>query len=201
MSTASRHVARLFVRGAAFISAAFLVTAVLVTALFSTAVFSTACLGRAAVGTTPADVASALLGSASAHAQRFDALPRFGSHALRATPAGRELDLPVEAGGDTSTSDLRLAAACRGYIDAAAPTLRIDYLQHGAGDVVFEVQSDARTALIINGSDGVWYCAQPDPEGRTALRLADPNSGQIDVWLAASTVKKQAARLRIFATD
>lgn len=141
------------------------------------------------------------LAATTVHAQRFDALARFGSHVLRATPSARELQIALQAGGETATRDLRMADACRGYIDPAAPTVRIDYVQHGQGDVVFEVQSDAPTMLVVNGSDGVWYCAQPDPDGRTVMRLSRPNSGQIDLWVGTPTAGSQAAHLRVFATE
>lgn len=125
-----------------------------------------------------------LIGSLSmASLPRLDADALFGTRAFVGAPHSEAISMPVEAGGETAASELSLVEGCRGWIDASAPSLRIDFQQSGAENIELQVDATQRNALIVNSSDGRWYCATSNAEHQSLLRLLAPNTGQIDIWV------------------
>lgn len=90
----------------------------------------------------------------------------------------------IDAGGDYDASQLGVSG-CVGYI-AGPPDYRIQWT---AGQnklpLVFSVQSDADTTLVINDAQGNWVCDDDSGNGglNPSITIADPVSGQYDVWV------------------
>jgi len=74
---------------------------------------------------------------------------------------------------------------CVGWI-SRAPDYRVNWTAgDGSLPLVFSVQSDADTTLVINDASGNWVC---DDDGgnnglNPAITFANPTSGQYDVWV------------------
>ncbi len=90
----------------------------------------------------------------------------------------------IAAGGGFDASTLG-APGCVGWI-ATAPDYRVNWTAgSGALPLVFSVQSDADTTLVINDAGGNWIC---DDDGgnnglNPAITIANPPSGQYDIWV------------------
>jgi hypothetical protein len=74
---------------------------------------------------------------------------------------------------------------CVGWI-SRAPDYRVNWTAgSGSLPLVFSVQSDADTTLVINDASGNWVC--DDDSGNNglnpAITFANPTSGQYDVWV------------------
>jgi hypothetical protein len=88
----------------------------------------------------------------------------------------------VSAGGSYSAYAI---PGCVGWI-SRAPDYRVNWTAgSGALPLVFSVQSDADTTLVINDASGNWVC---DDDGgnnglNPAVTFAEPSSGQYDVWV------------------
>ena len=118
-----------------------------------------------------------------------------------AAPGVEAIELPVEAGGEAIASELSLGSDCRGYITGDAPSVRIDLQQSGATGVILELQSNAQNALIINASDGRWYCARSNGQHRSRVELPNPNTGQMDIWTASFSEALLPSTLRVQVID
>lgn len=90
----------------------------------------------------------------------------------------------IAAGGEIDASAIG-APGCLGWI-ARAPDYRVNWT---AGDgqlpLIFSVQSDADTTLVINDANGNWVC---DDDGgnqglNPSISFSNPSSGQYDVWV------------------
>lgn len=90
----------------------------------------------------------------------------------------------IAAGGSFDASTLGVQG-CVGWI-ATAPDYRVNWTAgSGALPLVFSVQSDADTTLVINDAQGNWIC---DDDGgnnglNPAITIANPPSGQYDIWV------------------
>ncbi len=89
----------------------------------------------------------------------------------------------ISAGGSYNAASL--SQGCTGWI-AIAPDYRVNWTA-GSTDLplVFSVQSEADTTLVVNDAQGNWYC---DDDGgnnglNPALTLPHPASGQYDIWV------------------
>lgn len=88
----------------------------------------------------------------------------------------------VEAGGSIDASAI---PGCAGWI-ARAPDYRVNWTAgSGALPLVFSVQAEADTTLVINDANSNWVC---DDDGgnnglNPAITFANPASGQYDVWV------------------
>jgi hypothetical protein len=118
---------------------------------------------------------------APAGAQDFTEPPAFGTVTLNAgflpDPHVRNLT----AGGAIRAQDR--FSSCRGYI-ANAPDYSV-YYNAGSSPLIFTVDSDRDTTLVINGPDARWYC---DDDGAQSplnpmVRFNNPQSGRYDVWV------------------
>jgi hypothetical protein len=119
--------------------------------------------------------------------------PAFGSVSLRTgfTPDPYVVEVLVggELSANSALSGQNIGQAgdrrCRGNI-AEAPDFR---LQYEAGDflpLIFRVDADFDTTLVVNGPDGTWYCDDDSGPGTQAeMRWENPQSGQYDIWVGA----------------
>ena len=125
--------------------------------------------------------ASCLSLTAASNAQDFTESPAFGSVNLNAgflpDPHVRNL-----TAGGSIRAQTRFSS-CRGYI-ANAPDYSV-YYTAGSSPLIFTVDSDRDTTLVINGPDTRWYC---DDDGADSplnplVRFNTPQSGRYDVWV------------------
>ncbi len=90
----------------------------------------------------------------------------------------------LDAGGGYDASGLGVRG-CVGFI-ARAPDYRINWT---AGQtklpLVFSVQSDADTTLVVNDAAGNWICDDDSGNGglNPSITIDNPASGQYDVWV------------------
>jgi hypothetical protein len=114
-------------------------------------------------------------------AQDFTEAPAFGSVRLNAgflpDPHVRNLT----AGGSIRAQDR--FSSCRGYI-ANAPDYSV-YYTAGSSPLIFTVDADRDTTLVINGPDARWYCDDDGAESplNPLVRFNNPQSGRYDVWV------------------
>jgi hypothetical protein len=90
----------------------------------------------------------------------------------------------ISAGGAVDASTLGVAG-CVGWV-AQAPDYRVNWTAgSGALLLVFSVQAEADTTLVINDAQGNWVC---DDDGgnnglNPAITFTNPASGQYDIWV------------------
>lgn len=94
----------------------------------------------------------------------------------------------ISAGGEYDASGLGVDA-CVGWI-ATAPDYRVNWTA-GSGDLqlVFSVQSDADTTLVVNDAQGNWICNDDGGNNglNPAITFVRPQPGQYDIWVGAFT--------------
>lgn len=123
--------------------------------------------------------AAAALGAASA--QDYSEPPAFGSVTLQAGFSPDPHIRNLTAGGPIR-AETRFSG-CRGSI-ASAPDYSV-YYTAGSLPLIFTVDSDSDTTLVINGPDARWYC---DDDGAQSplnpmVRFNNPQSGRYDIWV------------------
>lgn len=129
---------------------------------------------------------------------RFDQEATSGEHLLVGDVDATPLTLTVEAGGELIASELKLGDHCRGYISKASTNVRVYFEQPDNASIEIVLESAHRNALIINGTDGQWHCAQSDKDHKTVVRLDALTQGQIDIWAANfSETRRDEATLTI----
>lgn len=119
--------------------------------------------------------------TAPALAQDYTEAPAFGSVTLNAGFLPDPHIRNLTAGGAIRAQDR--FSSCRGYI-ANAPDYSV-YFSAGSSPLIFTVDSDRDTTLVINGPDARWYC---DDDGAQSplnpmVRFNNPQSGRYDVWV------------------
>lgn len=99
----------------------------------------------------------------------------------------------------TSLDELNLGVDCSGLIVSSAPLLRIQYVQSQRetqkSKIAIEGVSENVKALLVNSSNGTWYCAGA-VDGKVRWEILSPNSGQIDVWPVLSSPRLQRVSVR-----
>ena len=120
-------------------------------------------------------------GLSHSQAQDYSEAPAFGSTRLVAGFLPDPHVVNLTAGGSISARSR--FSECRGYI-ANAPDYSV-YYEAGFGPLIFSVDADRDTTLVINGPDTSWYC---DDDGAEAplnplVRFENPQSGRYDVWV------------------
>lgn len=137
----------------------------------------------------------------------FSLEPAFGSTSLRAGFTPDPYVVEVLVGGEISASSAMSGynigqagdGRCRGYI-AEAPDFRLQYQAGGVLPLIFRVEADFDTTLVVNGPDGAWYCDDDSGRGvQAALQWDNPQSGQYDIWVGAysSSRNYEPAQLEI----
>ncbi len=115
-----------------------------------------------------------------ANAPDFTLEPNYGTIELVSgfTPDPRTV--AVAAGGSYNAYQI---PECVGWI-SSAPDYRVSFT---AGDnglpLIFSVQSDADTTLVINDAQGNWVCNDDTNGLNPAVTFVAPTSGQYDVWV------------------
>ena len=116
-----------------------------------------------------------------AHGQDYTEPPAFGSVTLQAgfspDPHVRQLTAGGSIRAETRFSE------CRGSI-ANAPDYSL-YYTAGSLPLIFTVDADHDTTLVVNGPDARWYC---DDDGAQSplnpmVRFNNPQSGRYDIWV------------------
>ncbi|MBS0385573.1 MAG: peptidase S1 [Proteobacteria bacterium] len=90
----------------------------------------------------------------------------------------------LDAGGDYDASQLGVSG-CVGFI-ARPPDYRINWTAGRTKlPLVFSVESDADTTLVVNDAQGHWLCDDDSGNGalNPSITIANPVSGQYDVWV------------------
>lgn len=126
-------------------------------------------------------LAAGALTGAPSPAQDFTAPPAFGSVTLQAGYLPDPHVRNLTAGGTIRAQDR--FSSCRGYI-ANAPDYSV-YYTAGSSPLIFTVDSDRDTTLVINGPDARWYCDDDGAESplNPLVRFNSPQSGRYDVWV------------------
>ena len=124
--------------------------------------------------------------------------PNYGQTQLTASGLEEAHVLELDAGGYVDMQQ-RLEQ-CAGFI-TENPDYRVTYdAGDGEAPLIFSVNSQADTTLVINGPDGRWHC---DDDGgvlgrNPMLMFEAPQSGQYDIWVGIYGAAETApARLMI----
>lgn len=124
----------------------------------------------------------ALAAGSAASAQDYTEAPAFGSITLEAGFIPDPQVRTLTAGGSIR-AETRFSG-CRGSI-ANAPDFSVYYTAGGTFPLIFSVDSDSDTTLVINGPDTRWYCDDDGAEEplNPLVRFDNPQSGRYDVWV------------------
>ena len=125
-------------------------------------------------------------------AQNWNAEPLYGTITLTTgfMPDPYVHGTPVIAGGADAVANLGImdptGGACRGYINAAAPDMRLHYTAGTTFPLrVYVVPQNpgADLTLLVNLPDTTWRC-NDDFSGLSPLvHIDNPPSGQYDIWV------------------
>jgi hypothetical protein len=101
----------------------------------------------------------------------------------------------ISAGGPYNAYQI---PECVGFI-ATAPDYRVNFTAGDAGlPLIFSVQSEADTTLVINDAQGNWVCNDDSDGLNPVVRFDAPASGQYDVWVGTySEGELQASTLNV----
>jgi hypothetical protein len=126
-------------------------------------------------------LAACFAAAAPAAAQDFNADPNFGTINLATGFTPDPQIVQVRSGGELNAGSI--SQSCAGFI-SNAPDVRLNFTA-GSLPLIISVAADADTTLVVNGSDGSWYC--DDDSGVNGLnpmvRFNSPKSGQYDIWV------------------
>lgn len=149
------------------------------------------------VGTYSAGTAEATLTIGDAvggTALNWDLTPNSGAIDLVTGFTPNPYLVGVIAGGDIDVSTI--GDQCWGYA-TAAPDFRL-FFEPGEAPLIFGVDSDIDTTLVIADPDGGWWCNDDTNGFNPEIAFDSPLSGQYDVWVATfSSGDSGAATLSI----
>ena len=133
------------------------------------------------IGVLTAGAVAAAVMAGAALAQDFTEAPSFGRVSLSSGFTPDPYVRNLTAGGSIRAQDR--FSDCRGYI-ANAPDFSVNYTA-GSLPLIFTVDSDADTTLVINGPDARWYCDDDGAESplNPLVRFSNPQSGRYDIWV------------------
>ena len=133
------------------------------------------------IGALTAGCMSVAVLASAALAQDYTEAPSFGRVSLSSGFTPDPYVRNLTAGGSIRAQDR--FSDCRGYI-ANAPDFSVNYTA-GSLPLIFTVDSDADTTLVINGPDARWYCDDDGAESplNPLVRFSNPQSGRYDVWV------------------
>lgn len=118
--------------------------------------------------------------SVPANAPDFTLAPNYGEVALTSGFTPDPHQVAVQAGGNYNAYQI---PNCVGWI-SSAPDYRVSFT---AGDnnlpLIFSVQSDSDTTLVVNDASGNWVCNDDTNGLNPAVTFSAPTSGQYDVWV------------------
>ena len=132
-------------------------------------------------------VGAALAAGSLLMAQDFTAEPLYGNLTLVTGFTPDPQSLEVRAGGSDDVSGLAIVdptgGSCRGFINAAAPDVRVNYTAGTTYPIRFYVQSAADTTLLVNLPDTSWRCSDDYAGFNPLVNIDSPPSGQYDIWI------------------
>jgi hypothetical protein len=120
---------------------------------------------------------------AAAEAPDYSLEPAFGQVDLVSGFEPDPYTHAIQAGGSYDASNLQ--PGCVGFI-ARAPDYRVNFTAGDAGyPLIFSVNAEADTTLIINDANANWVCDDDGGEQglNPSIRFDAPSSGQYDVWV------------------
>lgn len=108
--------------------------------------------------------------------------PAYGAITLRNGFMPDPHVVAIEAGGELDARALN-QPGCVGFI-ARAPDYRVNYTAGQGLPLIFSVNADSDTVLVINDPNDNWVCDDDGGEGlNPAITFSNPASGQYDVWV------------------
>jgi hypothetical protein len=114
------------------------------------------------------------------NAPDFTLAPNYGEIALTSGFTPDPHTVAVAAGGNYNAYQI---PNCVGWI-SSAPDYRVNFTAGDAGlPLIFSVQSDSDTTLVINDASGNWVCNDDTNGLNPAVTFSAPTSGQYDVWV------------------
>lgn len=115
-----------------------------------------------------------------ADAPDFTLTPNYGEVALVSGFTPDPHTVAVQAGGAYNAYQI---PECVGWI-SSAPDYRVNFTAGDLGlPLIFSVQADADTTLVINDASGNWVCNDDSNGLNPAVTFQTPVSGQYDVWV------------------
>ncbi|MEQ1818640.1 MAG: hypothetical protein ABL871_08515 [Terricaulis sp.] len=115
-----------------------------------------------------------------ANAPDFTLDPAYGAVDLTSGFLPDPHQVAISAGGAYNAYQI---PECVGFI-ATAPDYRVNFTAGANGlPLIFSVQSEADTTLVINDAQGNWVCNDDSDGLNPAVRFDAPASGQYDVWV------------------
>lgn len=87
----------------------------------------------------------------------------------------------VRAGGRDAVPS-SLGSGCRGYVNAAAPDVDLNYSAGGYPLNIY-ARSSSDVTLIINQPDGSWICNDDANGTNPHVRIEKPMSGNYNIWI------------------
>jgi len=117
----------------------------------------------------------------SAGAPDFSLDPAYGAIDLAAGFLPDPHTIGIAAGGSYDASQLG-QPGCVGWI-ASAPDYRVNWAAGAETPLIFSVQSDADTTLVINDAQGNWVCNDDTNGLNPEVAFANAPAGQYDVWV------------------
>ena len=118
-------------------------------------------------------------GAGAARAQDWTLDPAYGTTKLA---AGFDVHTVALLAGGPENAANNVGGDCVGFV-AEAPDLRVVFTA-GTSPLVFSVESETDTTLVVNGPDGNWLC-NDDSRGtlNPTIVISGPMSGQYDIWV------------------
>lgn len=126
-----------------------------------------------------ADATLIIGGTAGGGDLNWDLTPNFGEVDLTDGFSPDPYTIDIVAGGDISAESV--GDDCWGYV-TAAPDFRL-YYGAGASPLVFSVDSDADTTMIVADPNGDWFCNDDTNGLNPEVRFDAPLDGQYDIWV------------------
>jgi hypothetical protein len=114
-----------------------------------------------------------------ANAQDMSAPATYGEISLTSGFTPDPYSVSLTAGGSIDASTVN--ASCVGKI-ANAPDFQLTYTA-GSFPLIISVASESDTTLVINGSDGSWYCVDDVDGFNPKVVFPTPGSGVYDIWV------------------
>ena len=129
----------------------------------------------------------ALAAGSALMAQNFNAAPLYGTLTLTTGFSPDPQQVSIQAGGSNAVSSLGIVdptgGTCTGYINAAAPDVRVHYTAGTTYPLRFYVQAAADTTLLVSMPDTSWRCNDDFAGFNPLVNLVSPPSGQYDIWI------------------
>lgn len=138
--------------------------------------------------------AAAMFTTSAAMAQDYTLSPNYGHVSLDAGFTPDPHTVSMTAGGSIDIS--RTRSECRGRI-SNAPDYQVTY-EAGSLPLIFRVDANADTTLVINGPDARWACDDDSGEGTNPeVRYDSPRSGRYDIWVGTYGDRTASATLYV----